>query len=52
MNAAIYNLSMLAGVILLGVGVGLHDLGAGLCVGGGALIGVTVFGVRLARGGR
>ena len=45
MNRYVYDASMLAGVCLVGVGVGLQlGLGWGLCAAGVAVIGLTVFG--------
>lgn len=39
----------LVGVVLVGVGVGLHDLGAGLSVAGVLVIGLVVFSILLPR---
>lgn len=36
----------LIGVALIGVGVGLHDLGAGLAVAGAVLVGLIVYAVH------
>ena len=47
MKAAVYNVSVLAGVALVGFGVGIHDLGAGLCVSGVLVLALTVFAAYL-----
>lgn len=52
MNALVYNVALLLGVILAGVGVGLaHGLASALTVVGLLLILLTMFGASLARRG-
>lgn len=41
----VHELLALLGVALVGVGIGLHDLGAGLAVAGALLIGLVIFAV-------
>ena len=48
MNKHVYNLSILAGVSLVGIGIGLHDLGAGLATAGALVIALTLFGAFLS----
>lgn len=47
MNTTVYNLSLLVGLLLVGVGVGLWNLPAGLVVGGALLILLTIFNALL-----
>jgi hypothetical protein len=42
-------LTATAGVVLVGVGVGMHDMGAGLAVAGLLMIALVVFSVLLPR---
>lgn len=42
----VHELFALAGVALLGFGVGIHDVGAGLAAAGIALIGLVVYAVH------
>lgn len=51
MNATIYNLSLLAGLGLVGAGVGMVNVPAALATVGALVIGLTVFGAHLGRKG-
>lgn len=42
----VHELLALTGVAMLGVGVGLHDVGAGLAVAGLALVGLVTYAVH------
>lgn len=46
MNPIVYNLSMLAGLLLVSVGVGLWSLPGGLVTAGVLVIAITVYGVE------
>lgn len=49
MNKWVFNGSMLAGLVLVGVGLGLmYGLGAGLAATGALLIGLTMYGAHAA----
>jgi len=48
MNGLTYNISMLAGVSLVGVGVGMVNLPAALVTVGALVIGLTLTGAYLA----
>lgn len=48
MHRHVYNGSLLAGVLLTSIGAGLVYLPAGLITGGVLLLGLTVFGARMA----
>lgn len=49
MNSKVYNGSNLLGLILLGVGVGLHDVGGGLVAFGVGLIAINVYHFNIFR---
>jgi hypothetical protein len=46
MNPIIYNVSMLLGLLLVSVGVGLWSLPGGLVTAGVLVIGITIYGVE------
>lgn len=48
----IYNLSVAAGVAMVGVGIGLHDVGIGLATAGVLIIALAVFALRVYIGRR
>ncbi len=52
MNRHVYNLSILAGVVLVSVGAGLVYLPAGLIVGGVLVLGLTMTSAAMASKGR
>lgn len=43
MNVLVYNLSLIAGTLLVSVGVGLISLPYGLVTGGTLVVGLTIF---------
>ena len=49
MNVLVYNLSLVAGMLLVSVGVGLWSLAGGMVAGGVLLIGLTIFNMLLTR---
>jgi hypothetical protein len=49
-RAIVYNVCMVAGVTLVGYGVALHDLGAGLSIAGALIIGLTIYALRVTKG--
>lgn len=52
MNALIYNVSLVVGLVMLGVGVGLHDgLAAALVVGGVGVLVLSMFTAHIATRG-
>lgn len=53
MNRWVYNICMLLGLMMLGVGVGVQfGIGFGLAVAGAVLIGLTFAGALIASRGR
>lgn len=52
MHRYVYNGSLALGVMLTSVGAGLVYVPAGLITGGALLLALTIFGARLAAGGR
>lgn len=51
MNPTVYNISLLAGLGLIGVGVGMVSVPAALVTVGSLVIGLTVFAVSIGRKG-
>lgn len=43
----IYNTSVGAGTLLITIGIGMHDLGAGLALGGAVMVGLAIFGAQV-----
>ena len=48
-RGALLEISALLGVVLIGVGVGIHDVGAGLAAAGGLMVALAVFSSLLPR---
>ena len=50
LRASPLEISALVGVVLMGVGVGMHDVGFGLAVSGATLVGLAVFSAHNLKG--
>lgn len=48
MKKIVYNTAVSVGVLLLGAGIGMHDIGAGMAVAGAVILGLTVFGACIS----
>jgi hypothetical protein len=51
MTPTVYNLSLLAGLALIGAGVAMVNVPAALVTVGASVIGLTLFGVAMSRKG-